>query len=39
MYMRNDALCAAAEVVHNYPNALNVIPGEVELGVDVRGIL
>jgi len=60
MYMRNDALCTAAEVilaierigckeslhqsvatvgvVHNYPNALNVIPGEVELGVDVRGI-
>lgn len=60
MYMRNDALCAAAEVileierigikealhqsvttvgvVYNYPNALNVIPGEVELGVDIRGI-
>lgn len=60
MGMRNDAMCAAAEiileierlgnkeavyqsvatvgVVDNYPNALNVIPGEVELGVDVRGI-
>lgn len=25
-------------VVNNYPNAMNVIPGEVELGVDVRGI-
>lgn len=60
MGMRNDAMCAAAEiileierignresvyqsvttvgVVENYPNAMNVIPGEVELGVDVRGI-
>ena len=60
MCMRNDAMCAAAEiilelerignkeavyqsvatvgVVNNYPNALNVIPGEVELGVDIRGI-
>lgn len=60
MSMRNDALCAAAEmileiekigkkesvyqsvatvgVVQNHPNVLNVIPGEVELGVDVRGI-
>ena len=60
MYMRSDALCAAAElileierigkkealyqsvatvgVVTNRPNALNVIPGEVELGIDIRGI-
>jgi hydantoinase/carbamoylase family amidase len=60
MCMRNDAMCAAAEiilelerignkeavyqsvatvgVVDNYPNALNVIPGEVGLGVDIRGI-
>lgn len=60
MGMRNDAMCAAAEiileierignkeaayqsvttvgVVENHPNALNVIPGEVELGVDIRGI-
>ncbi len=60
MCMRNDAMCAAAEiilelerignkeavyqsvatvgVVNNHPNALNVIPGEVELGVDIRGI-
>ena len=60
MGMRNDAMCAASEiilelerignkeaayqsvasvgVVNNYPNALNVIPGEVELGVDIRGI-
>lgn len=58
--MRNDAMCAAAEiilelerignkeavyqsvatvgVVNNHPNVLNVIPGEVELGVDIRGI-
>jgi len=60
MGMRNDALCAAAELileieeigksesmyqsvatvgtVSNKPNALNVIPGEVQLGVDMRGI-
>lgn len=60
MCMRNDALCAAAEiileierignkesvhqsvatvgVINNYPNALNVIPGEVQLGIDIRGI-
>ncbi len=60
MGMRNDALCAAAEiileiekigkresayqsvatvgVVENHPNVLNVVPGEVQLGVDVRGI-
>lgn len=60
MDMRNDALCAAAEiileiesigkeesiyssvatvgVIENAPNALNVIPGEVTLGVDMRGI-
>lgn len=60
MYMRYDALCAAAEVIleierigckeaihqsvatvgviNNYPNALNVVPGEVELGIDIRGI-
>lgn len=60
MCMRNDAMCAAAEiilelerignkeavyqsvatvgVVNNHPNVLNVIPGEVELGVDIRGI-
>lgn len=29
---------ATVGVVNNHPNALNVIPGEVELGVDVRGI-
>lgn len=29
---------ATVGVVNNYPNALNVIPGEVELGVDIRGI-
>lgn len=60
MNMRNDALCAAAEiileieeigrnesnlqsvatvgVIQNSPNALNVIPGEVLLGVDIRGV-
>jgi N-carbamoyl-L-amino-acid hydrolase len=60
MVMRNDALCAAAElileiekigmaesvrnsvatvgVIENQPNALNVIPGEVKLQVDTRGI-
>lgn len=29
---------ATVGVVNNHPNALNVIPGEVELGVDIRGI-
>lgn len=29
---------ATVGVVHNYPNAMNVIPGEVLLGVDIRGI-
>ena len=60
MALRNDAMCAAAElileierlgnkeaayqtvatvgVVNNKPNVMNVIPGEVELGVDIRGI-
>lgn len=60
MVMRNDALCAAAElileiekigmaesirnsvatvgVIHNLPNALNVVPGEVQLQVDTRGV-
>ncbi len=60
MNMRNDALCAAAElilaiekigqaesvnhsvatvsVINNQPNALNVIPGSVQLQVDTRGI-
>ena len=28
---------ATVGVVNNHPNALNVIPGEVELGVDIRG--
>lgn len=60
MTRRNDALCAAAEVileverigkqesylnsvatvgvVENMPNALNVVPGHVMLGVDMRGV-
>lgn len=60
MAMRNDALCAAAELileierigvsesargsvatvgmVINKPNVLNVIPGEVQLHVDTRGV-
>ncbi len=59
MGMRNDALCAAAEIilavekaaaasvkpvvgtvgiVKAVPNVMNVIPGEVELGIDVRSI-
>lgn len=60
MMMRNDALCATAElileverigrkesvyqsvatvgVLDNSPNALNVIPGEVKVGIDMRGI-
>lgn len=60
MMMRQDALCAAAElileiervghresycqsvatvgVLENQPNAMNVIPGEVLLGIDMRGI-
>lgn len=29
---------ATVGVVENYPNAMNVIPGEVLLGVDIRGI-
>ena len=29
---------ATVGVVNNHPNALYVIPGEVELGVDIRGI-
>ena len=29
---------ATVGVVNNHPNALNVIPGEVELGVDIRGL-
>lgn len=29
---------ATVGVVTNHPNALNVIPGEVELGIDMRGI-
>lgn len=29
---------ATVGVVHNRPNVMNVIPGEVELGVDIRGI-
>lgn len=28
---------ATVGVVHNRPNVLNVVPGEVELGVDLRG--
>ena len=59
MGMRNDALCAAAEIilavektaadsakpvvgtvgiVKAMPNVMNVIPGEVELGIDIRSI-
>ena len=60
MSMRQDALCAAAEIVlaverigqreavrcesvatvgviQNVPNALNVVPGAAELGIDLRG--
>lgn len=60
MSMRQDALCAACEIVlavekigrrearrcesvatvgviQNSPNALNVVPGAVELGIDLRG--
>jgi len=29
---------ATVGVIHNYPNAMNVIPGEVLLGIDIRGI-
>lgn len=29
---------ATVGVVHNHPNAMNVIPGYVQLGVDVRGM-
>jgi N-carbamoyl-L-amino-acid hydrolase len=60
MSLRNDALCAAAEiivkleeignveakyhsvatvgVIDNKPNAMNVVPGEVVLGIDLRGV-
>lgn len=59
MTMRNDALCAAAEIILSVenialtslqpvvgtvgianvsPNVMNVIPGEVELGIDIRSI-
>ncbi|WP_196606707.1 M20 family metallo-hydrolase [Pectinatus frisingensis] len=59
MGMRNDALCAAAEIiiavenaaansvrpavgtvgiVKAAPNVMNVIPGKVELGIDIRSI-
>lgn len=60
MGMRQDALCAAGEIiieleniakresVHssvgtvgylgNYPNAFNVVPGRVKMGLDIRGI-
>ena len=60
MSMRQDALCAAAEIIlaverigqreaalaesvatvgvlQNTPNALNVVPGAAELGIDLRG--
>lgn len=59
MALRQDALCAAAEIilaierlgreearlqsaatvgiVENRPNVMNVIPGQVELGIDLRG--
>lgn len=29
---------ATVGVIQNYPNVLNVIPGRVEIGVDMRGI-
>lgn len=32
------ASVATVGVITNHPNALNVIPGEVELGIDMRGI-
>lgn len=60
MGLRNDALCAAAEitilvekygnieakyhsvatvgVMENHPNAMNVVPGFVKMGVDIRGV-
>lgn len=60
MGMRQDALCAAGEIiieleniakresVHssvgtvgylgNYPNAFNVVPGRVKIGLDIRGV-
>ena len=60
MGMRQDALCAAAEIITelektankeahhstvgtvgylaNYPNAFNVVPGKVRMGIDIRGI-
>ena len=33
-----DKSVATVGVIHNQPNALNVIPGRVRLGVDLRGI-
>lgn len=60
MGMRQDALCAAGEIIieleniakresihssvgtvgylGNYPNAFNVVPGRVKMGLDIRGI-
>lgn len=60
MGMRQDALCAAAEIITelertanreahnnsvgtvgylaNYPNAFNVVPGKIRMGIDIRGI-
>lgn len=60
MGMRQDVLCAAAEIITelertanreahnnsvgtvgylaNYPNAFNVVPGKIRMGIDIRGI-
>lgn len=60
MGMRQDALCAAGEIIieleniakresihssvgtvgylGNYPNAFNVVPGKVKMGLDIRGV-
>lgn len=60
MGMRQDALCAAGEIIielekiakresihssvgtvgylGNYPNAFNVVPGRVKIGLDIRGV-
>ena len=60
MGMRQDALCAAGEIIieleniakresihssvgtvgylENYPNAFNVVPGRVKMGLDIRGV-
>lgn len=60
MGMRQDALCAAGEIIielekiakresihssvgtvgylGNYPNAFNVVPGRVKMGLDIRGV-